>query len=200
MDRRLWPYRKFIRCFIDDIVIFSKTAAEHILHLRQILALFAEMRLWLSADKSFLAYPSVELLGHRVNGLGMTTTAQKVAAIRNITFPDSLKALEHFIGMTGFLRNYVPNYAKITEPLQQRKPTCSPSAEKKAQRAKTKRLCRQNYLDPTELERVSFETTKDYCPVQELDAPRPGTTNVRKARRLKRTRLWSYGIPPQNRL
>lgn len=67
------------------------------LHLRQILALFAEMRLWLSAGKSFLAYFSVELLQHRVDGLDMTTTAQKIAVIKNIIFPDSLKALEHFI-------------------------------------------------------------------------------------------------------
>jgi len=163
MDRRLWPYRKFVRCFIDDIVIFSKTAAEHILHLRQILALFAEMRLWLSADKSFLAYPSVELLGHRVNGLGMTTTAQKVAAIRNITFPDSLKALEHFIGMTGFLRNYVPNYAKITEPLQQRKTDLLAIGRKEgATGPRRKGFVARTTWTPTELERVSFETTKDY--------------------------------------
>jgi hypothetical protein len=104
MDRKLRPHRDFARAFIDDMVVFSKIADKHIYHLRQVFSLFAEIGLSLSPMKSFLAYPSVQLLGHRVDGLGMSTTEERVSVIKNLVFPSLLKELETFIGMIGYLR------------------------------------------------------------------------------------------------
>lgn len=91
MDKKIHPYREFARAFIDDMVVLSKTATEHVHHLRKVFALFTEIGLSLSPAKSFLAYPSVQLLGHRVDGLGMPTTEERIAAIKNILFPKTLK-------------------------------------------------------------------------------------------------------------
>jgi hypothetical protein len=65
------------------------------------------MRITLSPKKSFLVYPLVELLRHRVDGLGMATIAERVRAMRDLEFPESLKDLERYLGMTGYLRQYV---------------------------------------------------------------------------------------------
>lgn len=117
MDRRLYIYRQFVKAFIDDIVIYSDTEHEHLEHLRRVLTLLREIGLSLSAKKSFLGYPSVELLGHRVDGLGMATTEQRIAAIQNIKMPNTLKDLEHYLGLTGWLRPFMPFYAQLSEPL-----------------------------------------------------------------------------------
>lgn len=121
LDRKLRPYKHFARSFVDDIVVFSDNPKEHVEHLRQVLSLFLELRLCLSAKKSFLGYSSVKLLGHKVNGLGLATTEQRIAAIKNLEFPETLKNLERYLGMTGWLRSFIPFYSKLAEPLQKRK-------------------------------------------------------------------------------
>ena len=71
----------------------------------------------LNPKKSYLGYPSVQLLGQRVIGFGFTTSEEKIAAIAKLTFLTTLKALETYLGMTGWLRDYIPFYAQKAEPL-----------------------------------------------------------------------------------
>ena len=121
MDKRLRPYRQFARCFIDDIVIFSKTLEEHIEHLRRIFKLLSDLNVTLDGRKAFLGYPSVKLLGQKVDGFGMATAEDKLKAIQNLAQPTTLKDLEVYLGLTGWMRQYVSKYAIIAEPLQSRK-------------------------------------------------------------------------------
>lgn len=69
MDRRLYNYWRFVKVFIDDIVIYLDIETEHLKHLRYVLTLLSKINLSLSIKKSFLEYSLVELLGHRVDGL-----------------------------------------------------------------------------------------------------------------------------------
>jgi hypothetical protein len=63
----------------------------------------------------------VKLLGHLVDVFWMATTQERVAAVKRITSPSTLQALEQYIGMTGWLRAYLPSYAPVVEPMQERK-------------------------------------------------------------------------------
>ncbi|KAK0705855.1 hypothetical protein B0T26DRAFT_724749 [Lasiosphaeria miniovina] len=45
-----------------------------------------------------MGYPNVELLGFRVDGLGLTTTKDRVEAFKKLKFPARLKDLETYIG------------------------------------------------------------------------------------------------------
>lgn len=47
----------------------------------------------------------------------MTTPEDKLAAIRNIKFPNNLKDLESWIGLAGSLSHLVPWFAQINEPI-----------------------------------------------------------------------------------
>jgi hypothetical protein len=80
MDKKLKRFCSFVKSFVDDVVIFSNTMEEHYKHLRQVFTLFRELRLYLSAKKSFIGYPLVKLLGHLVNAFGMSTIEDQVAA------------------------------------------------------------------------------------------------------------------------
>lgn len=120
-DALLRPLRAFVRAFVDDIIIFSRTLAEHESHLRQLFQLLREKRASLAPTKSFLGFPSVTLLGQRVDSLGMSTSEDKIKAITALRFPASLRDLEIFLGLTGWLRNSIPRYAQRAQPLQERK-------------------------------------------------------------------------------
>lgn len=58
------------------------------------------------------------LLGQRVDSLGLTTAEDKLRAIRLLIYPETLGALEYYLGLTGYLRSYVHFYAQLAEPLQ----------------------------------------------------------------------------------
>ena len=69
--------------------------------------------------KSFFAYPSVPLLGQRVNTLRMATAEAKLATITQLAFLRSLKNLKAYLGLTGYLRQYIPYYAQVAKPFQE---------------------------------------------------------------------------------
>ena len=121
IDSILREYRHFARAYVDDIVVFSNSLEEHLRHLNQIFALFKRMNIALKASKTFLGYPTISLLGQRVDSLGLTTAADKLEAILALAFPQTLKQLETYLGKTGWLRQYVPYYAQKALPLQERK-------------------------------------------------------------------------------
>ena len=121
IDRLLRALRKFARAYVDDVVVFSKTLEEHVDHLRQVFALFSKYGISINPAKAFLGYPSVQLLGQKVDSLGLYTAEDKLRAISKLRFPSTLSQLEIYLGLTGWLRNYVPHYAALTKPLQDRK-------------------------------------------------------------------------------
>ena len=121
IDRLLREYRSFARAYVDDVVVFSKTLEEHVGHLKQIFALFSKYGISVNPAKAFLGYPSVQLLGQKVDSLGLWTAEDKLQAISRLSFPTTLAKLETYLGMTGWLRDYIAHYAAIAKPLQDRK-------------------------------------------------------------------------------
>ena len=160
MDDFLRPHRHFARCYVDDIVIFSNSLRDHLAHLQTIFGLFAHLKVTLEPKKSYLGYPSVTLLGQKVDRLGMTTTEERVSAIKNLHFPNSLNALEIYIGMANWLRSNIRYFAQIIEPLQRRKTELlkhSPSKGGKARQA----YSRSATFEPTEDELEAFKMLQE---------------------------------------
>lgn len=119
--------------------------------------MFAQLdscNIYLLPKKSFLGYPSVNLLGQKVDVLGLSTATEKLSAISQLAFPNTLSQLEKYLGMTGYLRQYVPYYAAIVKPLQLRKTLLGKSVTKGAEgtaRKKQAGRLRITVLSPKEL-------------------------------------------------
>jgi len=122
--------------------------------------LFKNKHITLKGAKSFLGYPSTTLLGQRVDGFGLSTTAEKLAAISALEFPRTLKDLETYLGLTGWMRNYIPYYAQICESLQQRKTTMLKASPRKG---KPRRSYSKKVIinEPTEKEEKAFKTLQE---------------------------------------
>jgi Reverse transcriptase (RNA-dependent DNA polymerase)/RNase H-like domain found in reverse transcriptase/Integrase zinc binding domain len=162
MDKFLKKHASYCRAFIDDVVIYSNTFEEHRQHLDTIFGLFAQTGISIAPKKSFVGYPSVELLGFQVDALGLSTTTDRMAAFQKLEFPAQLKSLESYLGATGFLRHLIPYYAQLVEPLQKRKTAllAKGRAEGRVVNGKPqKRLAytKSTYYDPTPEEMVSFQ-------------------------------------------
>ena len=75
----------------------------------------------MSPKKSFLGYPSVKLLSFNVDAFSISTTKECLQAFCDLNFPCSLRALESYLGTSGFLWHLILYYAKLAELLQLRK-------------------------------------------------------------------------------
>jgi hypothetical protein len=103
MDRRLRQYREFVRIFIDDLVIFSRTLEEHLRHLHLVFTLLDTLGVTLKPSKAFIAFPSIRLLGQVVDGFSMLAAKDKLHALTTLNFLENLKKLKIFIRLSTWL-------------------------------------------------------------------------------------------------
>ncbi|XP_058783964.1 uncharacterized protein LOC131658715 [Vicia villosa] len=118
MNDLLRPYlRKFVLVFFDDILIFSSTFSEHLSHLQIIFYLLLANFYVVKFSKCVFAVPTVHYLGHVISKGMVAPDAEKIQAILDWPQPRSLTALRGFLGLTGFYRRFVKNYATLASPL-----------------------------------------------------------------------------------
>src|SRR4051812_34293964 len=110
---------KSVIIYIDDILIFSKTDAEHREHIRQVLALLRQHKLYGKISKCEFFKPSVSYLGHIISNQGIATDPEKIEAIQAWPVPKSLKELQSFLGICNYYRRFVPHYSSSAAPLTQ---------------------------------------------------------------------------------
>ena len=100
----------FAFAYLDDILIYSSSHAEHLQHLRTVFQLLVDNHLRISPEKCQFAVPEIDFLGHHIDNAGITPRAQKVEAIAQFEKPSDYAALRRFMGMIGFYRHFIPNF------------------------------------------------------------------------------------------
>lgn len=107
------------RCYvyIDDIVIFGKDQEEHLKNLELVFKTLEDANLKVQLDKCEFLQREVEFLGFIVGTKGIKPNPKKVQAIINLSPPRTLKELRSFLGMSGYYRRFVRDYAKLAKPL-----------------------------------------------------------------------------------
>jgi hypothetical protein len=106
---------KFIVIYLDDLTVFSKSDAEHLMHLKQTFEKCRKFGLSLNPKKSHFAMQEGKLLGHIVSKDGIKIDPKRVEAIDTINFPRNVKEIQSFLGKINFLRRFIPNFAEIVK-------------------------------------------------------------------------------------
>ncbi|XP_052735054.1 uncharacterized protein LOC108319991 [Vigna angularis] len=120
MNRIFWPYLdKFVVVFIDDILIYSKTQAEHEEHLRAVLSVLREKELYAKLSKCEFWMKEVQFLGHIVSVGGISVDPAKVRAVMEWERPRSVTEVRSFVGLAGYYRRFIEGFSKIVAPLTQ---------------------------------------------------------------------------------
>jgi hypothetical protein len=104
---------------LDDLLLFSETIEDHVRRMRLIFERVREDNFKLSVAKCTFAVPGVVYLGHVVNTYGVAPDPSKIAAIREFPRPRTVSNIRAFLGLSGYYRSFIRNYAAVSLPLTQ---------------------------------------------------------------------------------
>ncbi|WVZ53872.1 hypothetical protein U9M48_004760 [Paspalum notatum var. saurae] len=108
---------KFVVVFIDDILIYSKTEAEHEEHLRLVLQRLREHKLYAKFSKYEFWIDEVRFLGHVVSKGGIAVDPSKVSTVMNWKVLKIPKEVRGFLGLAGYYRKFIENFSRIAKPM-----------------------------------------------------------------------------------
>jgi hypothetical protein len=118
MNSILHPYiRKFVVVYINDIMIFSKTEAEHQAHVRLVLEVLKREKLFVCKAKSSFAQSEIKYLGHIVDKQGIRPDPKKVEAVQTWPLPKNVFDVRSFLGLVNYFRKFIEHYSEIAVPL-----------------------------------------------------------------------------------
>lgn len=109
--------RKFVVVFIDDVLIYSTTWQDHLMHLETVFKLLQQNQFHVKLSKCSFAKQELSYLGHIISPAGVSTYPKKVQIIADWPTPQSVKELRSFLGMAGYYRKFVKNFGLLAKPL-----------------------------------------------------------------------------------
>ena len=100
----------------DDILIFSKTREEHLVHVRMVLETWLHHKLHAKASKYQFGRSSVGFLGHVISERGVAVDPRKVAAITEwataVVHPECTDVCR-FVGLANYYRKFVSRFSAL---------------------------------------------------------------------------------------
>ena len=110
---------QFVVVFIDDILIYSESQEEHAEHLRVVLEVLKQHKLYGKLSKCEFWLDEVQFLGHVILAQGIEVDPAKIETVVKWERPQTVTEVRSFFGLTGYYRRFVEGFSKIVSPLTQ---------------------------------------------------------------------------------
>ena len=108
---------KYAYIYIDDIVIYSRTAKEHLAHLVKVLTRLRLANLRIKFSKCQFFKTSIDYLGFVVGKEGLRVNPKKLISVSHFPIPKDVKGVQAFLGLIGYFRIFIKGFASIARPL-----------------------------------------------------------------------------------
>lgn len=105
--------------YLDDILIYSRSAEEHIKHVRMVLERLEKFRLYCKLSKCTFHTDTVNFLGFVISPKGIKIERSRVDTILDWPAPQSVHDILMFLGFANFYRRFIEGYSKIAAPLNE---------------------------------------------------------------------------------
>ena len=106
--------RKFVLVFFDDILIYNKMWKEHLKQLEKVLSLLKENQFYAKKSKCTFGKQEVEYHSHIISNEGVKVEQMKIQVMKEWPQPKNVSKLRVFLGLTGYYRRFIKNYAHVT--------------------------------------------------------------------------------------
>lgn len=103
--------------YLDDIIVFSTSLQEHMENLEKVFQRLQESNFKIQMDKSEFLKHETGYLGHIISRDGIKPNPDKISAIKKYPIPKTPKEIKQFLGLLGYYRKFIPDFARTTKPL-----------------------------------------------------------------------------------
>ncbi|XP_072052209.1 uncharacterized mitochondrial protein AtMg00860-like [Arachis hypogaea] len=107
---------KFVVVFIDYILIYSKTEEEHAEHLRIVLQILKERKLYVKLSKCEFWKDEVKFLGHVMSKQEIAVDPAKVKVVMEWGRPASVTQIRSFLGLASYYQKFIKGFSQIALP------------------------------------------------------------------------------------
>jgi len=110
---------RFVVVLIDDILVYSKSGEEHDEHLRIVLGVLKEKKLFAMLSKCEFWLREVSFLGHVISKGGIVMDPSKVDVVLPWDSPKSVFEVRSFLMLAGYYRRFIEGFSKFALSLTQ---------------------------------------------------------------------------------
>ena len=105
----------FAANYLDDIIVFSRTAEDHLDHMENVFAALQKADLRIKTLECEFFKNHVCYLGFLIGESGIRCNKSKVKAICKIKTPTSIEEVRHFNSMCSYYWKFISHYSNITK-------------------------------------------------------------------------------------
>jgi hypothetical protein len=110
--------KHFVLVYMDDMIIYSSSADEHMQRLNQIFERMRSAGLKFKIEKCKFFQTELSFLGFIISKEGISLDPKKVKAVVDFPKPNTdLGQLQSFLGMVGYFKRHIKDYAVLAKPL-----------------------------------------------------------------------------------
>ena len=107
----------FAIAYLDDIIIFSKTAEEDLSHIKKVFEKLRSAKLSMKLSKCHFFSKEIQHLGHILSTKDIHLLPSRTQVIQKMHPPTTPKQVCAFLGLVGYYRKFIKKFAKIAKPL-----------------------------------------------------------------------------------
>ena len=107
----------FVIVIFDDILVYSKSKKEHEEHLRMVLEILRERKLYAKFSKCEFWLDSLSFFGNVFYKDGVMVDPSNIEAVKSWERPTNVKEVRSFVGLAGYYRQFVKGFSSIASHL-----------------------------------------------------------------------------------
>lgn len=107
----------FVFVYLDDVIVATESFEKHFEVLSMVSERIARAGLTISSSKSRFCMKELKYLGYVVSEKGIKPDPEKISAIHNYPVPKTVKDVRRLVGLTGWYRRFIKDFATITAPI-----------------------------------------------------------------------------------
>ena len=107
----------FAIAYLDDIIIYSKAAKQHLNPIQQVFHKLCNAELTMKLSKCHFFAKEIQYLGHVLSTTGIKPQPSKTADIKLMNPPKNAKQVRAFLGPADNYYKFIKNFACIAKPL-----------------------------------------------------------------------------------